>query len=65
MTGAQEALVALLEQPDAPDLQTREGIRRGFRRTVDGKPDRTALMVAQPSVYRTWLLVDRENERLQ
>lgn len=65
MTEAAEALVALLAQPDPPDLCTPDGVGRSSRQTVPGKDDRYDVLDRQPSVWRAWQLIERDNERLQ
>lgn len=60
-----EALVALLAQPDPPDLRTPDGVGRSFRPALAGHVDRHHMLAHQAVVYLTNVLVDRDNERLQ
>jgi hypothetical protein len=42
-----------------------EGIPPAYQITVDGDPDRFAVLPKQANVYRAHQQVQRENERLQ
>lgn len=62
MTEAAAAIVALLAQPDPPDLRTPAGLGRQHRQTVAGKDDRHGVLGLQPLMYRTWKLVARDTD---
>lgn len=54
-----QAYEALLAHVDEDDRMRRSRV------TVPGRVDRHALLQPQPQVYRTWLLVDRDNATLR